>query len=59
MPERAHEGGELSMNNNICSLRLKLAIMDPGNNELPGRTFSIEYHNMNNVVVFLVLRLNY
>ncbi|XP_023331466.1 bromodomain and WD repeat-containing protein 3 isoform X10 [Eurytemora carolleeae] len=38
---------------------LKLAIMDPEANELTGDNFSIKYHDMNDVVDFLVLRHNY
>ena len=35
---------------------LKLAIMDPATNQLTGDNFSIKYHDMNDVVDFLVLR---
>jgi bromodomain and WD repeat domain-containing protein 1/3 len=35
---------------------LKLAIMDPTTNQLTGENFSIKYHDMNDVVDFLVLR---
>ncbi len=35
---------------------LKLAIMDPETNQLTGENFSIKYHDMNDVVDFLVLR---
>ena len=38
---------------------LKLAILEPGSNELTGKTFNIKYHDMNDVVDFLVLRHNY
>jgi len=38
---------------------LKLAIVDPKDNKLTGENFSIKYHDMNDVVDFLVLRHNY
>jgi len=38
---------------------LKLAIVDPSDNRLTGENFSIKYHDMNDVVDFLVLRHNY
>ena len=38
---------------------LKLALVDPDGGDVSGKAFSIKYHDMNDVVDFLVLRHNY